>query len=570
MEMSSVLLALLAGPVVAAVLMALLPAKSVPRGAFVALHVASLGVVCVCGMAVVVSVFTGADVAALGEWFRVDRLSAVFVALIALIGPCTGVYSIPYVRHDVDEGKLDPSQVKQYYVFFSLFLFSMLVATTSNNIIMMWVSVELTTLSTVFLVGVYRTKLALEAAWKYVVVCTAGVAFGLFGTLLVYANAADIMADPHRAAFWSDIVSYAGQMDHVLMMIAFVFAAIGFGTKAGLFPMHTWLPDAHSEAPSPVSGLLSGVLLKCALLVIMRFYILAALCTGPGFPQTIMLILGVLSVCYAAFMVYRQHDLKRKLAYSSCENVGLIAVCFGIGGPIGIAAGLIHCVGHGLVKALMFCLSGNVMMKYHTRDLDSIRGVCKVAPVTGVLFAAGCLAIAGFPPFALFVSEMGLVLGGVAAGQVGIVVVVLAALLVVVMAFVRVITGSALGEAPEQVERGEVSALALAPEVVLIALVVWLGVAMPGPLAASVGDATGIVLQQDGPVFVDGDVFVGNDALVGSGALGGGDVLADGDALRQASSASAEGSVLAGSPVFVGLGDALGGVSADASVEVRS
>lgn len=191
---------------------------------------------------------------------------------IAVIAPCTGVYSLPYVAHDVAEGKLGPSQVKQYYAFFSLFVFSMILAVTSNNIIMMWVSVEATTLSTVFLVGVYRTKLALEAAWKYVIVCTAGVAFGLFGTLLVYANAADIMADPHQAVFWTAILPNAPFMDRSLMMIAFVFAAIGFGTKAGLFPMHTWLPDAHSEAPSPVSALLSGVLLKCAILLMLRFY----------------------------------------------------------------------------------------------------------------------------------------------------------------------------------------------------------------------------------------------------------------------------------------------------------
>ena len=362
------LLVLLGCPLAAALLIAVLPAKSTPRGAYETLHVLSLAGVAVAGLTLVVAAFAGSDIFALGEWFHLDGLSALFLGLIAVIAPCTGVYSLPYVAHDVAEGKLGPSQVKQYYAFFSLFVFSMILAVTSNNIIMMWVSVEATTLSTVFLVGVYRTKLALEAAWKYVIVCTAGVAFGLFGTLLVYANAADIMADPHQAVFWTAILPNAPFMDRSLMMIAFVFAAIGFGTKAGLFPMHTWLPDAHSEAPSPVSALLSGVLLKCAILIVLRFYILTAANVGATFPQTVMMILGVLSVCYAAFEVYKQNDLKRKLAYSSCENVGLIAVCFGIGGPLGIIAGLVHCVAHGLTKALMFCLSGNVMMKYHTRD----------------------------------------------------------------------------------------------------------------------------------------------------------------------------------------------------------
>lgn len=511
MDYSMLLLVLLGCPLVAALLMALLPAKSTPRGVFAAIHVASLVGVAVSGLTLVASAFMGNDVFALGEWFHLDGLGALFLGLIAVIAPCTGIYSLPYVAHDVADGKLGPSQVKQYYVFFSLFVFSMALAVTSNNIIMMWVSVEATTLSTVFLVGVYRTKLALEAAWKYVIVCTAGVAFGLFGTLLVYANAADIMADAHQAVFWTSILPNAPLLDRSLMMIAFVFAAIGFGTKAGLFPMHTWLPDAHSEAPSPVSALLSGVLLKCAILIVLRFYILTAANVGDTFPQTVMMILGVLSVCYAAFEVYKQNDLKRKLAYSSCENVGLIAVCFGIGGPLGIIAGLVHCVAHGLTKALMFCLSGNVMMKYHTRDLSKISGIISVAPVTGVLFAAGCLALAGFPPFAMFVSEMFMVLAGVAAQVWWAVALVLVALVVVIMALVRMITGSTLGRPPADVKRGDVPALALAPEVVLLVLVVLLGVALPGPLASSIEEASAIVLCYEDENPVNGCLF--EDAL---------------------------------------------------------
>ncbi len=497
MDYSLLLLILLVCPLVAALLIAVLPSKPTPRGIYSAIHVLSLAGVAAIGLTLVVSTFMGNDIFALGEWFHLDGLGALFLGLIAVIAPCTGIYSLPYVAHDVADGKLGPSQVKQYYAFFSLFVFSMILAVTSNNIIMMWVSVEATTLSTVFLVGVYRTKLALEAAWKYVIVCTAGVAFGLFGTLLVYANAADIMSDPHQAVFWTEILPNATQMDHSLMMIAFVFAAIGFGTKAGLFPMHTWLPDAHSEAPSPVSALLSGVLLKCAILIVLRFFILTAANVGDTFPQTIMMILGVLSVCYAAFEVYRQNDLKRKLAYSSCENVGLIAVCFGIGGPLGIIAGLVHCVAHGLTKALMFCLSGNVMMKYHTRDLSKISGIISVAPVTGVLFAAGCLALAGFPPFAMFVSEMFMILAGVAAQVWWAVVLVLVALVVVIMALVRMITGSALGKPSEGIKRKDVSALALAPEIVLLVLVVVLGVALPGPLAGSIEEASSIVLSYE-------------------------------------------------------------------------
>ncbi|WP_251212680.1 hydrogenase 4 subunit F [Adlercreutzia murintestinalis] len=516
MDYTILFLILMGCPLGAAFLMALLPSKMTPRAVYAAIHVIELAGVAVSGLVLVVSAFMGNDIFVVGEWFHIDGLSALFLGLIAVIAPCTGVYSLPYIKHDVEDGKLGPSQVKQYYLFYGLFVFSMILAVTSNNIIMMWVSVEATTLSTVFLVGVYRTKLALEAAWKYVIVCTAGVAFGMFGTLLIYANAADVMADAHQAVFWTAILPNAPLMDHSLMMIAFVFAAIGFGTKAGLFPMHTWLPDAHSEAPSPVSALLSGVLLKCAILIVLRFFILTAANVGDIFPQVVLLILGVLSVVYAAFEVYRQNDLKRKLAYSSCENIGLIAVCFGIGGPLGIIAGLVHCIAHGLTKALMFCLSGNVMMKYHTRDLSKISGIISVAPVTGVLFVAGCLALAGFPPFALFVSEMLMILAGVAAQAWWVLAVVLVALVVVIMALVHMITGAALGKASEEVKRGDVSPLALAPEVIFLALIVLLGVALPGPLAGSIEDASAIVMVYEDENPANGNLFV--DALEALGA----------------------------------------------------
>lgn len=245
----------------------------------------------------------------------------------------------------------------------------MLLACLSNNMILTWAAVEATTLSTVFLVGIYKNKTALEASWKYAMVCTAGVAFGLFGTLLIYANAADVIPNAHEAAFLSCVLPYADQFDPTLMRLAFAFIVIGFGTKAGLFPMHTWLPDAHSQAPSPVSALLSGVLLKCAILVIMRFYGFTIQAVGAEYPQLLLLIVGTLSILVAALSMFRQDDLKRRFAYSSVENVGVIALCLGIGGPLGIAAALLHCVFHGFTKTLAFCVSGNIQHAFGTRSL---------------------------------------------------------------------------------------------------------------------------------------------------------------------------------------------------------
>lgn len=508
MDYSMLVIALMALPLAAALAMAALPSERVPRGLYEAVHLASLAGVLVLALFLASQVVaSGEAVGAVGLWFRLDALGSVFVALIGAIGFLTGLYSLAYIRHDVEIGHMAPSQVKQYYVFFSLFVFTMLVAVLSNNIIMMWVAIEATTLSTVFLVGAYSTKLSLEAAWKYVVVCTAGVAFGLYGTVLVYANAADAMADANQAVFWTSLLPYALQFDVMLMEIAFVFAAIGFGTKAGLFPMHTWLPDAHSEAPSPVSGLLSGVLLKCAMLIIIRFYVLAVQALGPAFPQTVMLILGICSVGAAALAVFSQDDLKRKLAYHSCENVGIVALCLGFGGPLGVAAALLHCVAHGLTKALLFCVSGNVLMKYGTRDLNKISGILKVAPVTGVVMAIGFFALAGFPPFAMFVSEVMAFVSGVASGNLVIVVVLAIALTIVIAACMHVVAHAVMGKEPEGMEKGDVGVLALLPELVLAAAVLWFGVALPQPVLSGIEEATAVVLQQDTDVLHETPLF---------------------------------------------------------------
>lgn len=508
MDFASMAVALTAVPLASSLLMAVLPSKSVPRGVYEAVHAIALVVVFLLSACLALHVMTGGQaVCALGPWLRLDALGGVFVALVGAIALLTGVYSIAYIRHDVETGAMGPSQVKQYYVFFGLFVFTMLVVCMSNNIIMMWVGIEATTLSTVFLVGAYDRRLSLEAAWKYVIVCTAGVAFGMYGTVLVYANAADVMADPHQAAFWTSLLPYADRFDAMLMQIAFVFAAIGFGTKAGLFPMHTWLPDAHSEAPSPVSGLLSGVLLKCAMLVVIRFYVLAVQAVGPAFPQTVMLVLGILSVCVAALAVFSQDDLKRKLAYSSCENVGVVALCLGFGGPLGVAVALLHCVAHGFTKALMFCVSGNVMMKYGTRDLTKISGMLRVAPATGVVFALGLFALSGFPPFAMFVSEVSLVVGGVVTGHIAAVVAVAIALTVVVAAFAMTVQRAVMGEPPEGMEKRDVDALALIPEIAMVVVVLWFGVAMPAPVLSGIENATGIVLQEDAAALHEAPLF---------------------------------------------------------------
>ncbi|MDR0310838.1 MAG: hydrogenase 4 subunit F [Acidobacteriota bacterium] len=503
MELPTLIIFLVAAPLLAAVLMAALPSRLLPSLFYEAIHMASVAVVCALSCYLAFVAATGNEaIYALGGWLYLDALGAVFIFIIGAIGLLTGWHSLSSIRHDLEEGAFTPSRLKQYYVFFNLFVFTMLMVALSNNVITMWVAVEATTLATVFMVGAYNTKLSLEAAWKYVIVCTVGVAFGLYGTLLVYANAADIMPDPHQAVFWTSLMPYAPQFDAMLIQIAFVFVVIGFGTKAGLFPMHTWLPDAYSEAPGSASALLSGASSKCAVLIIIRFYTIAVETVGSSFPQIIMMSIGILSVVLAAFAVFRQDDLKRKLAYSSVKNIGIVALCLGFGGPYGVAAALLHCVMHGFTKALVFCLSGSVQAKYKTRDLTKIKGIIEAAPATAVLMIIGLIALSGFPLSAMFISEVMAFVAGVVSGSIGLVIILGLALAIVIAAFMLVIAKSVLGKAPDGMKKKNSGVATLIPEAILAAVIIWFGVAPPPPMIRGIEAATAIVLHHK-----EGDVF---------------------------------------------------------------
>ena len=354
-------------------------------------------------------------------------------------------------------------------------------------------AVEATTLGSAFLVGTYGQPSSLEAAWKYVIICTVGVAFGLYGTVLVYSDAFNVMQAPGNAALWTEIVKNTPTLDPTLIKMAFVFVLVGFGTKAGLFPMHAWLPDAHSEAPSPISALLSGVLLNCALLVIFRFATITNLVVGPAFVQTLLLIFGTMSVVAASLFMYRQRDIKRLLAYSSTENMGLIVLAFGLGGPLGIFAGLLQAINHSLVKSLMFCASGNILIKYHSRDLDKVKGMLQVIPVTGVVLLVGALALIGAPPFNIFVSKFFIISAGLGAGYTGLMILCLLFLMIVFAVFFRTLATALFGEKPDGLSKGEANWLTLIPTAVLIVLILILGVYLPPQLSNLLNGASGIL-----------------------------------------------------------------------------
>ncbi|EFD2585728.1 hydrogenase 4 subunit F [Escherichia coli] len=431
------------------------------------LHSLGITLLLILALWVVQTAADAGEIFAAGLWLHIDGLGGLFLAILGVIGFLTGVYSIGYMRHEVAHGELSPVTLCDYYGFFHLFLFTMLLVVTSNNLIVMWAAIEATTLSSAFLVGIYGQRSSLEAAWKYIIICTVGVAFGLFGTVLVYANVASVMPQAEMAIFWSEVLKQSSLLDPTLMLLAFVFVLIGFGTKTGLFPMHAWLPDAHSEAPSPVSALLSAVLLNCALLVLIRYYIIICQAIGSDFPNRLLLIFGMLSVAVAAFFILVQRDIKRLLAYSSVENMGLVAVALGIGGPLGIFAALLHTLNHSLAKTLLFCGSGNVLLKYGTRDLNVVCGMLKIMPFTA----------------------------GLARNHLLIIVLLLLLLTLVLAGLVRMAARVLMAKPPQAVNRGDLGWLTTSPMVILLVMMLAMGTHIPQPVIRILAGASTIVLS---------------------------------------------------------------------------
>ena len=440
-----------------------------------ALHVTGLILMLAFALQIINGVLTQGEISALNNWVYIDSLSAIFLGLIAIVGTLAGIYSIGYIGTEYREGHLDLKTYCNYYGFLHLFFFTMIISVITNNVILMWAAIEATTLSSAFLVGTYKQKTSLEAAWKYIIICSVGVAFGLYGTILTFSNGTNLLADPSQAIFWTEINQQA----------------------AGLNPMHTWLSDAHSEAPSPVSAILSAVLLNCAMLVVLRYYILVSKAVGPTYPQTLLLVFGLLSVLVAALFIIVQFDIKRLLAYSSIENMGLISFAFGLGGPIGVFAGLLHTINHSLAKTLLFCASGNILLKYKTRDMNQVRGLWRVAPMTAVLFAGSALALGGIPPFNVFVSEFSIAVAGIYAGKTWLVVFCLILLTIVLAGLSLMVLKTVLGKQPDNVEVGDVNKVSLVAMAILLLFMFIMGIHIAEPILQLLRSAVGIVLGSE-------------------------------------------------------------------------
>ncbi|QIZ76236.1 hydrogenase 4 subunit F [Ferrimonas lipolytica] len=497
MELNVLLPLLLGLPIVAALVgFGSLLLGAAGRPITIAAHLVSMVGVFVLSMMAAGSVISDGPALLFGNWFYLDGLTALFIGVLGLVALTTGLYSIGYINHEFNHGEITMRQHQLYYALFNMFVATMLLSLVSNNVIMMWVAIEATTVCSVFLVGLYGQRSSLEAAWKYLVICNVGLAFGLFGAIISYANGAATLPDPANAIFWTELRQYANLLDPALVHLAFIFVMIGFGTKVGLFPMHAWLPDAHSEAPSPVSALLSAGLLNCAFMVILRYYVITTESIGSTFPQMMMLGFGFMSVLVSSFFIIIQHDIKRKLAYHSVEHMGLIAMAIGLG-PIGALAGLMHVINHSLAKTLMFCGAGNILLKYGSRDTGVVRGLLKAAPMTAVMVACGALALGGVPPFSIFITEFMMVTAAVDVDKTWFAVVLLLVLSMVLAALAHMVAGLVMGEKPTAVAKGDVSLMSIAPMCLLLVLLVVMGTRIPDGVLNTVDQAALVVLNSD-------------------------------------------------------------------------
>ncbi len=335
-----------------------------------------------------------------------DSFNVFLVALTAFVGFTTAVFSRPYMRIEEHHGRVTSRRLRLYHSMYQLFMAAMFLALLTNNMGLLWVAMEAATLSTVLLVSLYRTRASLEAAWKYFILCGVGIAQALFGTILLYFAAEQHLGQKGMTALlWTHLNAVKTQLEPRVLGLAFVFLLVGYGTKVGLAPLHNWLPDAHAEGPTPVSAVLSGLLLNVALYAVVRCKVLVAGSIGTSLPNHMLMVFGLLSAVLGAFFLWRQKDIKRLFGYSSVEHMGIITFAFGVGGPVANFAALLHMTVHSLTKSSIFFTAGHASQAAGTQRMDDIRGMLSISPTIGWGLVLGSLAILGMPPFGVFASE---------------------------------------------------------------------------------------------------------------------------------------------------------------------
>ncbi len=415
-----------------------------------------------------------------GDYLLVDDLNRVFVVLTTFVAFTTSVFSASYIGHEIETGRLTPTFVRFYHAMYQVLMFAMNLALVANNIGLMWVAIEMATLTTVLMVGIYRTHEALEAAWKYFILGSVGIALALFGTILVYMAARPVIGEGLYAMVWTVLIQHAAKFDPALLNVAFVFLLLGYGTKVGLAPLHAWLPDAHAEGPTPISAVLSGLLLNVALYALLRFKMLLALNPLAIAPGPLMVTMGLISCVFAAFMLYRRRDIKRMFAYSSIEHMGIIVFAFGMGGPLANFAALLHMTMHSLTKSAIFFAVGHISQVKGTQKIADMGGLTVTNPLLGWGLVLGVVAIAGLPPLGIFMSEF-LVVSSSFARQPWLAAVLVLGILIALGGLFLRLNGIVFGEPRGPTAKAEASYV---PMFAHLAIVFVAGIYLPPALVA--------------------------------------------------------------------------------------
>ncbi len=477
-------------PITVALLMLLTGRRRILAALDVAGSVAVLGLVAAIAWQV-------SDVGAVGAFglLRADAVAVVFLLLIGGLAVPSSIATTAWMRREVERGEMRADRLRYYHAMVHAFLATMLITVLADNLGILWIAMEGTTITSAILVGFHGNQQSLEAAWKYIIVTTIGISFGLFGTVLVYGAAAHAQGGVFTGAMnWSSIVAIAPRLDPGIVRMGFVFVVVGYGTKAGLAPMHMWLPDAHSQAPTPVSALLSGALIKCALFGIIRFYTIARGACGAEWCEGVLLVFGLISVVVATPFIIAQHDLKRLLGYHSVEHVGIITLGLGFGGRLGVYGALLHVVNHGVTKALAFLVAGDAIARYGTRDLRAMKGYLAIAPWGGTLILMAAFSLAGTPPFSIFLSELFVIRAGLGGGHYVAIAVLLTMFVIIFAGLIHHIGLLVFGSPGATADRGKESAGAIFGMLLLASVMVALGVTMPPSFDRVLSHATEIIL----------------------------------------------------------------------------
>ncbi|HEY6950768.1 MAG TPA: hydrogenase 4 subunit F [Bacteroidota bacterium] len=426
-------------------------------------------------------------------FFYADALSAVLAVIVTGSAFATALYSSGYLNAHVVAGNIFPAQLRLYYALLNVFLFTMTLVLLSNNLGFLWIGTEATTLATAFLVAFYDTKRSLEAAWKYVIICSVGIALALFGVILTYFSSVTIAGTSSASLLWTSLMIVAKKLDPAILRLAYVFAFIGFGTKAGLAPMHTWKPDAYGEAPAPISGLMAGGLVNVALYSLIRFTVLVNRAVGHEFASTLLIVFGLGSIIVAIPFILLQRNIKRLLAYSSVEHVGIIVFAVGLASPVAYLGALLHMLNNAIVKLLLFFSAGNLRLAYHSKIIRRIEGAVHVVPFTATIFLIGVFAVTGWPPFGLFVSEFTIVTAGFSTGQFWPTIVFLLGVATIFAGFIYYAGKMAFGDSQGKERQKDSTTVTRILLAALAFLLLCLGIFIPAPLMTLLKNAATVM-----------------------------------------------------------------------------